>query len=245
MSLMLHFLLGLVVSFIAALPMGPVNLSVIQSSLRHGPRAALWVGSGGALMEAIYCSIGVWGIRFVNDNQDILLGVLILSIPVLIWLGIANLRKKTAPAYLPHDALDGEEVEEKPLQKARAATGITGFWVGFSLNFLNPLLVPFWFLSTTWFRSNGWIENDIRLLSSFVLGVLIGTLILFTLVAQFAARQRRIMTSGTLSTVYRVIGVLFLLLAVLQLYQLGQHFFGPEGGQLFNLGQGEGKLFHF
>ena len=65
-SILLHFLMALAASFIGYLPFGTVNLSVIDTTISHGLRAALVMALGASLIEIIGFLLGVSAGRFLS-----------------------------------------------------------------------------------------------------------------------------------------------------------------------------------
>lgn len=59
----LYFPVGLAIGFIAAAPIGPVNILVIQRALQFGRRSALTLGAGAALGDALFAALAAFGVR--------------------------------------------------------------------------------------------------------------------------------------------------------------------------------------
>jgi threonine/homoserine/homoserine lactone efflux protein len=51
-----YWLAGLIIGFLAAAPIGPINILVIQRSLQQGRRSAMWLGAGAALGDAVFAA---------------------------------------------------------------------------------------------------------------------------------------------------------------------------------------------
>lgn len=195
------FVVGLIAAFLSALPMGPVNLAVINASINIGRKAAGLIALGGAVAEAVYCLIGLLGAELVAEHEDIMLGIKIVSIPVLIGLGIYNLYKQ-----VPSEVITCEETRAR---KTRGA-----FWMGLSLNFLNPALLPWWMLVSTHLRARDLLSTDTNSILGFGIGVAAGTFLFLFMVGVYGARHREIMRWETRVKINRAIGVLFLVFAV-------------------------------
>lgn len=206
-----HFVVGVAVAFVASLPLGPVNLSVIQASINHNRAVALSIALGSALVELFYCLVAVGGVELIIDDADTVRWIQIISVPVLLGIGIYNLVKKRP---LPDPS--AEAAPKKPRRKR------TSFLLGVSLNFLNPLLLPFWMAATAWLRGHQLLTADTAHLMLFCGGVGVGTFLLLMTVAYVGARYRSLMSHHTQKVINRVIGALFICSALAVGYMLAE-----------------------
>lgn len=206
MGYLAHFFVGLGVAFLASLPLGPVNLAVIQASLNHNRGVALSIALGSALVELFYCLVAVGGVELLFDDALALRIIQIISVPILVGIGVYNLFKKM-PVETP-DAV----VVKKPRSRR------TSFILGMSLNFLNPLLLPFWITMTAWLRGHNLLVADTPHLVLFSTGVAVGTFLLLVLVAYLGARYKGLLSHNAQKVINRVIGALFLCSALIVSY---------------------------
>lgn len=208
MGFVIHFVIGILVSFLASVPSGPVNLAVFRASLYNGRTAAAWIAIGGALIEMCYCMLGIWGAHLVPKEGGLTLIIQVLSVPVLLALGIFNLSKAGKHA--------------NPDLDTPAPSSKHGFWLGAGLNILNPVLIPFWAFASHWLVSNNFMSDDAQPMILFALGVFIGTFMLLFVVATIAHLKRKTMNPKSLVLVNRVIGLLFIAMASYQGYKLAK-----------------------
>ena len=59
---------GVLAGSLTGVPIGPVNVAVIDASYRHTMRRALGVGLGGAIADSLYAALGVLGVTPVLNN---------------------------------------------------------------------------------------------------------------------------------------------------------------------------------
>lgn len=203
LSFVYHFFLGLVISFVASIPLGPVNLSVAQASLNHNRNVARRIAVGSSVVELFYCALALGGVQLLGSDKEVTFWIRIVSIPVLLGLGLYNLLKR-----IDLDA---------PQTVGKGKPGQGAFWVGVSLNLVNPMLLPFWLGAGTVLRANNLIESQWDLLVAFTLGVAIGTYFLLMTVAQIAHTQKHLLSPVVRKRLNRGVGVLFLLLAVVEI----------------------------
>jgi L-lysine exporter family protein LysE/ArgO len=211
MPFLIHLLLGTFISFFAAMPLGPVNLAIVQTAINHGRWQAVLVAVGSSLVELIYCLISVIGVDLLFSNQHdqelTFMAIQIISIPVMFSLGFVNLVKKVKP--------DDEQTENP---KRFSPSG--GLATGFMLNLLNPMLLPFWIMVAGFLRSRSWLSNDLPHLITYSVGVMLGTMLLQMLVAIFASRKQEGMSHRSKVRVTRIIGWLFVALGMYMTTQL-------------------------
>ena len=69
---------GYVAGFLISIPVGPINLTIINEGARRGFFWALMIGCGSVLMESIYCAIALagfsafLGLEMVKSTMELL-----------------------------------------------------------------------------------------------------------------------------------------------------------------------------
>ena len=93
-EIILHFALGFIAAIIGAVPFGLVNLSVVDSTLSRGERAAFLVSAGATLIEIVFVLLAIFmGSRlagYIENNRWIEFFILV----VLLAAGILFFRRK-------------------------------------------------------------------------------------------------------------------------------------------------------
>lgn len=148
--------LGIASSFVGALPLGMLNLTVLQLSLANRKRQAVAFSLGAVAVE--FCQIFT---TFLGMNALLKMAYLtdvlaFISIPVLLFLGIKNLKNKP-------------NTEGPPLSEKNA------FYQGVVLSFANVLAYPFWLLWGNVFVQNGWLRPTPTAYAIFASGAGFGT----------------------------------------------------------------------
>lgn len=102
-----HFPVGVAIGVAAAAPVGPINLLVIQRALGGERGAALLLGLGGALGDAVFAGVAAFGLAAVTRLLDvheglirIVGGIVMLAFAVVIWRAAPHLgdaRPRTSP----------------------------------------------------------------------------------------------------------------------------------------------------
>lgn len=93
-----YFPVGLVIGTVAAAPIGPVNIIVIQRSLQRGVASALALGLGAAAGDALFAAGAGFGMQalqaLLNDHHDpirILGGLILIGFGIAVWRSAPHL----------------------------------------------------------------------------------------------------------------------------------------------------------
>ena len=98
-----HFPVGVAIGVAAAAPVGPINLLVIQRALCGERGAALLLGLGGALGDAVFAAVAAFGLAAVTQALDLHEG-LVRIVGGIVMLGFAALLWRAAPHLGGNDA---------------------------------------------------------------------------------------------------------------------------------------------
>lgn len=206
MEAVLYFLAAAVISYVASLQLGPVNLRVIQCTVQHDKYYALRVGIGGSLPEIVYAGIALYITELLNPENFEGKWMPLITLPVFLFLAILNFRKKAKAQDINENT---EELRKK------------GFWEGFVLAMLNPQLITFWLAVITFFKTKGWLVNStLAQQSMFVLGAAAGAFVLQLTFIAVAGKYKDWITKKAGNSFNKIIGFLFLTLALVDTFRL-------------------------
>src|SRR5215472_11858103 len=90
------FLSGLLLS----IPVGPINLTILNEGARRGFKWALLIGLGATTMEVIYCFIAFTGFASFFTKGYVKAAMELFSFVFLLFLGFKFLFAKTARMHL-------------------------------------------------------------------------------------------------------------------------------------------------
>ncbi|WP_229216387.1 LysE family transporter [Dyadobacter sp. 3J3] len=200
-SLSLNFLTGLIVSFLGTLPLGILNVTIMDVSLKKGMNAALRFALACALVELVYSYISVQLTRSLIEFPALKPITEVIAAITLLTMGIYYIRKQ--------DALVASK------QKA-----VSSFYLGSILSILNVVAFPFWILYTTLLESKGIVGlSQQPLIVIYVLGISLGTiagLLPFAYASRFFTR----IIARHQHQMDRMIGCLFIFLSACQFISL-------------------------
>ena len=200
MDILIHILLGIVLSFLGSIPFGTINVTVIESAIIRGFRSALWVIFGAAIIEFIQAAVAL---KFSDVITRYPITELILfwsSIPIFIGLGIYYLRQKREPTHEPHG-----------YSRSR------GFMKGVIVSTLNVLAIPYWVFYGTYLTSVRVIDptHDSNIVL-FSLGVFAGTVIILMVYARLGVYAKEKFSKLT-HHIAPSVGYFFFFLALIQI----------------------------
>src|SRR6516162_5868380 len=96
---------GLISGLALSIPVGPINLTILNDGARLGFKWAAMIGFGATVMEVIYCFIAFTGFASFFSGPWIKLGMEIVSFVFLMFLGIKFLLAKSLRTAVPMAAM--------------------------------------------------------------------------------------------------------------------------------------------
>src|SRR5688500_2028704 len=156
-------ILGVVSGFVVSIPVGPINITIINEGARRGFFWAFMIGVGGMAMDVIYCGIAFAGFSGLFASKFMKATMELLSFLFLIYLGIKYLLTASLPATTP----TVEAVEHKLHPH-------TAFWIGFVRVLGNPAVLLFWITVSATFISHELINDTFLSKGICVIGAFIG-----------------------------------------------------------------------
>ena len=215
---------GVVCGFVVSVPVGPVNLTVINNALRKGFLSAFLAGLGAILAETIYATLMLAGHSSILDKPGVALTMRIVGVVVITVMGIRSILSK--PELIEaRSAATAERVEER-WHHPKA------FLLGFLLTVSNLALVLMWAFLAGLLFDHDWVQPELPSRAMCLAGVFGGGVLWFVLLAFFVSRAHRRVSPQTLTLLARVCGVIFLIFAGLLAYRLFVPATKPHGVDL-------------
>jgi len=126
-----HFLLGLIIGWGVAIPIGPMNLEIIRRNLRFGTPYGIAIGFGACTADITYLALLSVGAIAILNHPTILNTVGILGSAILAWFGYNALKLKTNRATNNNQPLATYPLWRHTLE-------------GFAITLLSPFTILFW-----------------------------------------------------------------------------------------------------
>lgn len=199
------FFTGLFISFLGTLPLGTLNVSAMQISVQENTRRAIFFSLGVALVEILYVRVSLKGMYWVLENQQLFLILQWVTVVLFLVLAVSCFRIAWKNGSSQKNIL--------------LRNNMNRFLLGLTMSAINPVQIPFWFIWSTYLLSNKLLLPTTLHYNLYITGIGIGTL---TALAVFVFAGRWVINK--LNTSHRIVniivGAVFIISAVVQLYRL-------------------------
>src|SRR5882757_2210003 len=110
--IVLAALTGFFSGFILSIPVGPINLTIINEGARRGFYWAFMIGMGATAMEVIYCFIAFTGFASFFQRGYIKAAMELFTFVFMLFLGIKFLLAKTVESTV-HLGATADKIEAR------------------------------------------------------------------------------------------------------------------------------------
>lgn len=202
----MFLLIGMAAGAATGIPIGPVNVAVIDASYRHTFRRAIAIGLGGALADGLYSALGVMGVTPVLREYPSVPPIMYaISGVVLLIYGFLTARSQpVTPAAV--------ETTDEPLASASVVMRKemwSGFVVGLALIVLNPAAIVTWVVIMGQIIPTGTHSEGLAC----AIGVMIGSFSWFALVAYLTQKGKHVLGDKA-AWIPRLVGMALMVYAV-------------------------------
>jgi threonine/homoserine/homoserine lactone efflux protein len=219
MSELSLILLAALAGFVSALlfssiPVGPINLTIINEGSRRGFKWALLIGLGASVMEMIYCSVAFTGFSSIFDNRTVKSAMEVFSFVFLMFLGGKFLMAQSVNVPTKLDAASkkiGDRLDEKLHPRSAFATGFVRVMGNFGVLLTWIVLAAYLMSHDAYFSSGHWVADRFMAKLACVAGVLLGTNAWFCVLSFSVSRGHGKFSEKTLLRMQHISGFCLLL----------------------------------
>lgn len=192
MSIFIAAPTGFFIGLLLSMPVGPVNLTIINGAAQKGFKYAMLIGLGAATMDVIYCTIAFTSfssffyLRIVRTSMQVFTFVFML----LLGLKFLSAKTVTAPTHLGAAASRIEKRIDEKLHPHSA------YMIGFTRVLGNMGVLLFWIVAAAYFMSHEayftsheWVEDTVAAKAAFIGGVALGACSFFCVLSYIVARR--------------------------------------------------------
>jgi threonine/homoserine/homoserine lactone efflux protein len=176
LSLFMAGLTGLLFGILLCIPVGPINLTILNEGARRGFRWAFFIGMGATAMEVIYCTVAFTGFAALFTDRYIKAGMELFSFVFMLFLGIKFLMAKSASSSL-HLSAATDRLEARIEKKLHPHSA---FMTGLVRVAGNVGVLLFWIILAANFISRDWVQPSWQSKFACITGVALGTGLWFT-----------------------------------------------------------------
>ena len=146
-ALLTGFLSGLLIS----IPVGPINLTIINEGARRGFKWAALIAAGATVMEVLYCALAFTSFAALFQKGAVKAAMEVFSFVFMLFLGVRYLMAKSVPVV---DRIE-HGIEQRIEEKLHPHSA---FMTGFVRTLANPGVLLGWIILGANFISRGWVE---------------------------------------------------------------------------------------
>ena len=160
----LSALTGCISGLLLSIPVGPVNLTIMNEGARRGFRHAALISAGALLMEVVYCALAFTGFASFFSHGYVQAAMEVFSFAFLVFLGLKFLMVKSVRTATPRETRFEERLRPTSafmtgLVRVMGNVGVFLFWIVLGANFI----------------SHEWVKPTLASKGVCVLGVMVGT----------------------------------------------------------------------
>jgi L-lysine exporter family protein LysE/ArgO len=205
------FLIGLVIGFVAAIPIGPVNVFVISQVLKRDFLHGFMAGATAAFLDTIYCLAAVIGMSQISFNLNKYNHLLkAAAAAVLLFLAVR----------LFFQAKSFKEPQEPKSAKKFSARSMLGVVL---LYVTNPSLYVFWGGVAAFVTSHELVSD--RGMSPFLFAVAcgLGALLWSFTLTRYVAKYHHLFSPRTFHRIFLILAVILLVFGIYTLVSIFVH----------------------
>jgi threonine/homoserine/homoserine lactone efflux protein len=170
--ILLAGLTGLISGLLLSIPVGPINLTILNEGAQRGFKWAALIGLGATVMEVIYCFLAFTGFASFFSRGYVKAAMELFSFVFLLFIGMKFMLSKSArtlPVAL------GPAADRLELRIEERCHPKTAFMTGFVRVMGNVGVLVFWVILAANFISREWVSPDWVGKLACVGGVALGT----------------------------------------------------------------------
>ena len=210
-QLLQALLAGIICGFVVSIPVGPVNLTVVNLALQRGFLRAFLAGLGAVAAETLYATVLMTGHTAILNKPAVAITLRITAVAVLAFVGIRSLLFREEN----FEARDEAKVEHVDQRWHHPRS----FLLGFILTISNIMLVVLWAGISDALFAHEWITEKWPSRAMCSAGVLAGDTLWHFLLAFSVSRAHHRVKPRVLTVLVRICGAIFLASAFLLAYK--------------------------
>jgi threonine/homoserine/homoserine lactone efflux protein len=149
-------LTGLISGFLLSIPVGPVNVTILNEGARRGFKWAAMIGLGATVMEVIYCFIAFTGFASFFTKGYVKAVMELASFVFMLFLGLKFILSKSVAEPI-HLSAAADKIEERIEERFKPHSA---FMTGFVRVLGNVGVLVFWVILAANFISREWVTPD-------------------------------------------------------------------------------------
>jgi threonine/homoserine/homoserine lactone efflux protein len=187
----------------SAIPVGPINLTILNEGSQRGFRWAMFIGLGASAMELIYCSIAFTGFSSFFAIRTVKAVMELFTFVFLLFIGAKFLSAQTVNVPMKLDAAS-QKIEARLGEKWHPHSAFMTGFVRVSGN-LGVLLT--WIVLAANVMAHDWFEDTLAAKMACIGGVALGTNAWFCALSYGVSRGHGRFSEQTLLRLQHISGI--------------------------------------
>jgi len=191
----MYIIVGILLGFVAAIPLGPVNAFVISQSMKRDFFHGFVAGITAAVLDFSYCLVALLGLSLITDNiarYQVPLKIVAGAIMLVVAWRLYLFSKKPVPS----------REEKSPASfTPRPIFGVILLYVS------NPSLYFFWIWAAGWAAGHGWIRDYAAAPYLFALSCGLGGFIWYMIMSYYVAKYHHQFSPRTFQRIFLVLAI--------------------------------------
>ncbi len=198
----MYVLIGLLIGFVAAIPLGPVNVFVISQAMKRDFFHGLMAGLTAAVLDFTYCLVAILGLTQVTALMNRWLVVLKTVAAVFLFLIAGRLFQQSKEYKEALPAKQNTSFSPRPMLAVLA------------LYISNPSIYFFWIGQAAWVTSHGWVQDSAVNAVIFALACGSGGALWYIILTRYVSKYHHQFSARTFRTIFLVLAVILFISAV-------------------------------
>jgi threonine/homoserine/homoserine lactone efflux protein len=150
-------LTGLISGLLLSIPVGPVNLTILNEGARRGFKWAVLIGLGATTMEVIYCFIAFTSFASFFTRGSVKLTMEVFSFFFMLFIGVKFLLARSVQTPAVHWGKAADRIEQRLQTRLQPHSA---FMTGLVRVMGNLGVLVFWVILAANFISREWVSPD-------------------------------------------------------------------------------------
>ncbi len=155
--ILLAGLTGLISGLLLSIPVGPINLTILNEGTRRGFKWAALIGLGATTMEVIYCFIAFTGFASFFTRGYVKAAMELFSFVFMLFIGVKFLLSKSVQVSPVHLGAAANRIEVRLEERLQPHSA---FMTGLVRVMGNVGVLVFWIILAASFISREWVTPD-------------------------------------------------------------------------------------
>jgi threonine/homoserine/homoserine lactone efflux protein len=206
---MIELGVGLILGLLINIPVGPINVLVVNSTLRKGIKSGISVGLGGAFMDFVYFFLILSGLRLFTLPKGFDFYYQLIGSIIILLLGIKEIYSK-------------QSLDLSSENKGSHSTYLSHFFLGTFLYISNPALVVSMTAIAVYLKGLGVVDEGLKGCVSVSTGIFLGSTIWFFFLGKLVEKFKDSIIDKYYPFLVKTSGVLLILFGSYFLIQIAK-----------------------